>query len=142
MKCVLCDKPVKGLFKQCFQCNKKKSLVINFSDIKNNSECDFINDNVSESIDEKPYKKQSIPKAVKVCLWKNYFNNSLTGICQCCLREPISINNYDASHIMAERKGGETTLDNLKPCCRMCNLSMGTMDMNEFIKKYNLHYGL
>ena len=139
MTCVLCDKPVKGFYKQCFECNKKKSLVIT---IRNNLECDFIDENVIESCDEKPYKKQSIPKTVKVCLWRNYFDNSLSGVCQCCLREPITINNFDASHILAERKGGEATLDNLKPCCRMCNLSMGTMDMNEFIKKYNLHYGL
>ena len=63
-------------------------------------------------------------------------------MCQCCLREHITIGNFHAGHIIAHANGGLTTLDNLTPLCMLCNTSMSTYDLNEFIKKYNLHHGL
>jgi len=63
-------------------------------------------------------------------------------MCQCCLREQITIGNFHAGHIIAHANGGLTTLDNLTCLCMLCNTSMGTYDLNEFIKKYNLHHGL
>ena len=38
--------------------------------------------------------------------------------------------------------GGNVSLNNLKPICRLCNSSMSTMNMNEFIKKYELDSNL
>ncbi len=62
--------------------------------------------------------------------------------CQCCLREEISIGNFHAGHILAHVNGGLSTLDNLVPICMLCNTSMGAYNLNDFIKKYNLHHGL
>jgi hypothetical protein len=108
----------------CYSCNETKSET-------------------SEPETPKPfYIKDVIPRAVKNCLWINYFGDKRIGICACCQREPITINNFHAGHIKSEREGGTTTLDNLAPVCPLCNSSMGTMHMMEFINKYNLHYGL
>ena len=124
--CEKCNKKVKNGFKLCYGCNDSKSEA-----------------SEPETDTPKPfYIKDVIPRAVKNCLWINNFGEKRIGVCACCQREPITINNFHAGHIKSEREGGLTTLDNLAPICPLCNSSMGTMHMMEFINKYNLHYGL
>jgi len=89
-----------------------------------------------------PYKKETIPKTVRNCLWINYFKESREGKCCCCKRETISIGNFHAGHIIAESNGGKTSLDNLRPICMLCNTSMQRSNMDDFITRYNLNYGL
>ena len=128
-----CGKPItKGYFKKCYECNVKDKV-------------DSDDEDTTKNDDVIPYKKMTIPKTVKNCLWINYFGDKRVGVCACCLREPITINNFHAGHIKSEKEfgPGSTTLDNLAPICPLCNLSMGTAHMiDDFIKKYNLHYGL
>ena len=57
----------------------------------------------------------------------------------CCKSSKISQLNFHCGHIISDKKGGEITVDNLRPICNQCNSSMGTMNMNEFIKKHNLY---
>ena len=90
--------------------------------------------------EQQVFKRESIPKCVRNALWINFFKDSRVGMCQCCLREQITIGNFHAGHIKAHINGGLTTLDNLTPICMLCNTSMGPYDLNEFIKKYNLHH--
>jgi len=131
--------------KICPKCNIFK--------IKNNSydvcyTChNFKNDDTSSETDQHPkeqqvYKRESIPKCVRNALWINYFKDSRTGMCQCCLREQITIGNFNCGHIVAHANNGPSSLENLVPICTLCNTSMGKYDLKEFIKKYNLHYGL
>ena len=125
--CEKCNKKVKNGFKMCYACNDSKS------------------DSESEiATPPKPYIKDPIPRAVKNCLWINFFGTSRVGVCACCEREPITINNFHAGHIKSEKEfgPGSVRLDNLAPICPLCNSSMGTMHMEEFITKYNLKYGL
>ena len=121
--CPRCNiKKIKNGYQQCFDCNNKQ-------------------DTLSEP-ETTTYIKEPINKAVKNCLWINFFKDSRVGICQCCLREPITMNNFHAGHVIAEKNGGRTALDNLKPTCALCNLSMRTQNMDEFISRFNLHFGL
>jgi 5-methylcytosine-specific restriction endonuclease McrA len=99
-------------------------------------------DTTSEPDNEREIKREPIPKCVRNALWINFFKNQREGKCQCCLRETISIGNFHAGHIKAHANGGSSSLDNLVPICMLCNTSMGKYDLNEFITKYNLHYGL
>ena len=111
--CEKCDKKIKNGFKMCYSCNDSKSEA-------------------SEPEITKPlYVKDSIPRAVKNCLWINYFGDKRVGVCACCQREPITINNFHAGHIKSEKEfgPGSVTLDNLAPICPLCNSSMGTMHM-------------
>ena len=115
---------IRNTYQQCYQCNLK--------------------DESSSSDQETPEiaKRESIPKTVRNALWINFFKAEREGKCRCCLRETISIGNFHAGHIKAHANGGMPTLDNLVPICMLCNLSCGKHDLNEFIAKYNLHYGL
>ena len=99
-------------------------------------------DTASEPDNERETKREPIPKCVRNALWINYFKNQREGKCQCCLRETISIGNFHAGHVKAHINGGSSSLDNLVPICMLCNTSCGKYDLNEFIIKYNLHYGL
>jgi hypothetical protein len=56
------------------------------------------------------------------------------------LKRTNTIGNFNCGHIVAHANGGETKLNNLVPICTLCNTSMGTYNLNDFIKKYNLHY--
>ena len=86
--CEKCDKKIKNGFKFCYSCNDSKSET-------------------SEPEATKPlYIKDAIPRAVKNCLWINYFGEKRVGDCACCQREPITINNFHAGHIKSEREGG------------------------------------
>jgi len=120
--CLTCNNKVKNSYNYCYDCNKKS-------------------DNTDISVSsETVYKKETIPKTMRNCVWLNYFGSQREGKCKCCLRETISIMNFHCGHIKAEANGGTTTLDNLKPICMLCNTSCGKQDMNEFIKNYNLHW--
>jgi hypothetical protein len=80
--------------------------------------------------------RKSIPKPVKVKVWDEHIGeeNGL-GKCNVCGDE-IKSSNFDCGHIIAARDGGEDIAKNLVPVCRLCNLSMGTDNLNEFREKY------
>ena len=125
-----CGKPItKGYFKKCYECNVKEKI-------------DSDDEEVPKLDDVIPYKKMSIPKTVKNCLWINTYGDSRIGKCKVCLREDVSINSFQACHILAEKNGGSCALDNLMVGCALCNSSMGTANALDFIKIYNLHFGL
>ena len=82
-------------------------------------------------------KKVRIPKAIKTMVWNLYIGSSIAeSTCICCKQERITNREFQCGHVIAEAKGGTQQLSNLRPICAHCNTSMGTQDMNEFIKQY------
>jgi len=51
------------------------------------------------------------------------------------------MNDFHCGHVIAEAKGGETVIENLRPICKKCNLSMGTDNLNDFRKRYGFDRG-
>jgi len=83
------------------------------------------------------YNKKNIPKALKKMVWDKYIGSSIGQTkCLCCKHQNIRQIEFHCGHVIAEANNGKTTLENLRPICAQCNLSMGKMDMKEFIKKY------
>jgi len=81
--------------------------------------------------------KERIPVAVRAAVWNNYVG-SKKGETKCfvgCGRT-ISTFNFQCGHVQAEAKGGKVTIDNLRPICSTCNQSMGTTNMEEFIRRH------
>ena len=60
----------------------------------------------------------------------------MSNKCLCCKKEKIDIRNFHCGHVIAESKGGDLTIKNLRPICAPCNASMGTMSMNDFALTY------
>jgi hypothetical protein len=86
---------------------------------------------------KKESKKERIPAQLKTIVWSKYIGSSIPEAkCYCCKHEQIEIRSFECGHVVAEAKGGKLTLDNLRPICRGCNSSMGTMSMEEFAQKF------
>ena len=83
---------------------------------------------------------RNIPQAVRNAVWLKYMGEVHSGKCYCCKLETISKGVFECGHVISDKNGGKITLDNLRPICSLCNKSMGTRDMNEFIKEYGLGY--
>lgn len=88
--------------------------------------------------DVTPKRKEPIPAAVRNSVWIDYHEDSRVGICFCCKRTKIALDNFECGHVISEKNGGQATIGNLRPICSTCNKSMGTKNMNEFIEKHEL----
>jgi len=83
--------------------------------------------------------RKKIPKAVRKAVWNKYIDNKkLSGLCYVGCGNEIQIDNFELGHVIAFSKGGEDTLDNLRPICLLCNRSMGTQNLEEFRSLYGL----
>jgi hypothetical protein len=82
-------------------------------------------------------RRKKIPKQIKTLVWNEYIGAEFPqGRCYCCKKEKIDQRNYHCGHVIAESKGGDLNMKNLRPICAACNASMGTQSMNEFTKTF------
>ena len=78
-------------------------------------------------------KKKAVPKVVRDLSWNRWIGEDVAKHkCMCCEINEIRMNSFQCGHVIAEANGGKTTVDNLRPICSACNLSMGTENMYEF----------
>ncbi len=81
-------------------------------------------------------KKQTIPKAVREQCWlntigKNYESKCYVKWCQ----NKMNVFDFHVGHDIPESKGGTLDINNLKPICARCNLSMSdNYTIQEWIK--------
>ena len=109
--------------------NTSNNTVININNITNN--------NNNSNNKPKTYKKQQISLALKKCVWNKYIGiENGKSKCLCCNIIDIYQISFHCGHVIAEIKGGETNVSNLRPICQNCNSSMGTMNMDDFMKKF------
>ena len=84
---------------------------------------------------EKKSKKKTIPKHIKTLIWNKYIGEDIIKHkCLCCKKETIKNTDFEAGHVLSVFHGGTNEIDNLRPICRPCNASMGTMHMVEYIQ--------
>ena len=77
--------------------------------------------------------KKQINEALKTSVWTRYIGaDKGTAVCYCCSLARITQREFDTGHVVAEINGGKTHIDNLRPICRKCNLSMGAQNMDVF----------
>ena len=85
-----------------------------------------ITSNVSNSLKKKLWNQ-----------WKTSLNNTEELVlCPCCESEYIAGYDFHAGHKISFKNGGSTSLDNLIPLCSSCNLSMGTMNYEEYKENF------
>jgi len=94
---------------------------------------------VSESSESDPIhiRRKKIPKHIKTLVWNKYIGpDNASADCVSCRTMKISNRSFHCGHVIAESKGGDMTINNLRPICDACNGSMGTRSMNEFTKEF------
>lgn len=94
-----------------------------------------------EKVDEESaplhIRRKNIPKHVKTMVWNVHMGiRNLEAKCFSCRAEKVDARNFQCGHVIAESKGGDMTIKNLRPICQPCNASMGTQSMNEFTMEY------
>ena len=91
---------------------------------------------VTANIKTKIPKKQ-IHESLKTSVWNKYIGQDKgTAPCWVCRFTPITQREFDTGHVIAEINGGATHIDNLRPICRKCNLSMGAQNMETFKERF------
>ena len=92
------------------------------------------NDNKINDKDKKK-KKKPISVTIKRLVWNTHIGEEIgKAKCMCCKVTDITQMSFNCGHIIAEANGGETIVSNLKPICQNCNSSMGTKNMEDFMK--------
>jgi len=83
---------------------------------------------------KKVYKKATIPKALREQVWISNFGKIFQHKCYINWCENIiTVFDFQCGHDTAEKHGGKTVLENLKPICSRCNLSMSSnYNISEF----------
>jgi regulator of replication initiation timing len=82
-----------------------------------------------------PKKKKPISATIKKLVWNTHIGEEIGKTkCLCCNVTDITQMSFNCGHIVAEANGGDTIVSNLKPICQNCNSSMGTKNMNDFMK--------
>lgn len=69
-----------------------------------------------------------------------YFQDSDIGKCYCCAVVICRTTHrgWHAAHVVSVYHGGTDDLDNLRPTCPRCNLSMGVTYLYEYIETNKL----
>jgi hypothetical protein len=86
----------------------------------------------------KKEKTVALRAPVRSRVWRNAYTLPngkcyIENNCYCC-GVLITFENWHAGHIVAQSKGGSNLPENIRPVCASCNLSMGAMDMREFVR--------
>lgn len=146
--CDHCDKYYPNIEEHLTQCeiikknenNELKELVksmheslIELQTIYNQQKFIKFNNISGMVVDVRPRK--TISKVVRRQLWDIYFSNSFTGKCYVCTKN-VDYDNFEAGHIISLAHGGSDYIDNLRVVCKSCNISIGTDNMDDFIKVY------
>jgi hypothetical protein len=102
--------------------------------IKDEKQTKTKNDNKTDDKDKKK-KKKPISATIKRLVWNTHIGEEVgKAKCICCKATDITQLSFNCGHIIAEANGGETIVSNLKPICQNCNSSMGTNNMEYFMK--------
>jgi hypothetical protein len=144
-QCSFCEKKyvdIKGHIRECHTCLWCNDTTIKHMDTHVATCSDYIQwdsgiqSTVQASAQSKK-KKEKIPGHIKTLVWSKYIGSSVPEAkCYCCKHERVEIRSFECGHVIAEAKGGQLTLDNLRPICKGCNSSMGTMSMDEYAQKF------
>ena len=82
-------------------------------------------------------RRKKIPKHIKTLVWNKYMGSDVAQAnCVSCRDTKITNRSFHCGHVIAESKGGDMTINNLRPICDACNGSMGVQSMNEFTKEF------
>jgi len=114
----------------------KKEIMDELQESRNK---DKLNEESTPTINIKtrPYKKCKISYPLKLQVWDTWFGFDVgKANCWCCDKMPILQSLFVCGHVIAESKGGSTTIDNLRPICFPCNSSMRNESMRDFALKH------
>lgn len=95
----------------------------------------------SPGLESKAKRKQAIPSLMRTQVWNRWIGIEKGQVkCPYCQINSITPFFFECGHVLAEAKGGEVSVENLRPICRECNGKMGTQPID--LNKYRLGPGI
>jgi 5-methylcytosine-specific restriction endonuclease McrA len=91
-------------------------------------------ENKNKSNEQTLNKRKKISQKERKLVWEKDFIDKEKGVCKVCNKVEININIFHCGHIISHKNGGETSFENLKPICVLCNNKMGSMNLYEYMK--------
>lgn len=83
--------------------------------------------------------RRSISGMLRKKVWDTYIGQYTQSICFCCNKSPITpftrYHTFHAGHIISNHNGGPTSLENLLPICRDCNMNMSSENWDEYVER-------
>ena len=109
--------------------------------LKNNNFINFFVDSIDTVPDHKfKITKKYISPKIRMCVWNRYFGKNETGSCPLCNNMiRVGKNGFHCGHIKSTMNGGLTEIDNLRPICGDCNINMGGMNWDDYLKKLSTY---
>ena len=81
--------------------------------------------------------RSTIPKAIRETVWYDFVKRPEPVIlCPCCQTVVLTPFTFEAGHIQSRKNGGNDLSINLLPICRLCNMSMSSMNWTNYVKQY------
>ena len=79
----------------------------------------------------------TLRKAVRLHIWESHMGKeSEYGLCSACGKR-ITIEFMHAAHKISIANGGANHVDNLRPCCSSCKLSIGVRNLDELRRAFS-----
>ena len=120
-----------------FTCHCGKSYKTRGWLEKHQEKCKKRNRNV-----DKPKKKKISPE-MRFKVWEKYVGDTISAKCFCCLSADItpftSYKTFQAGHIKSEYNGGDISLENLLPICKICNVHMSTTNWDDYVNSIKMY---
>jgi hypothetical protein len=116
---------MKGWLEKTQKCNNFRLGLIVF-----NNDYSALDNVFDQEMKEEPIREK-ISKQLRNNVWTlncGITNNSMCPFC----KKNMTKDNFHVSHDIPHIKGGESTVENLFPCCSSCNLKMGTNTKVEY----------
>ena len=80
---------------------------------------------IKKIIPKKMQKKSSIPLAIRQQVWLKYIGKKFDNKCNIIwCQNNITVFRFHVGHVIPKSKGGSIEIENLRPICSNCNLSM------------------
>ncbi len=81
--------------------------------------------------------KSNLTKRHYQFVWSRDVGNSKSGKCYVC-RRVITDDNFECGHVISVSNNGSNHVSNLRAVCLPCNRAMGTQNLEEFKKDFDL----
>lgn len=104
-------------------------LILTFEQKWNEDQA--LQDTYNAMFEKKKVKRVNFKECERNKLWVTYFGDKRNlGKCAYC-RCPLHFVDFHMGHVISVQNGGTNDLDNIRPLCSSCNISMGDKNMDE-----------
>lgn len=84
-------------------------------------------------------KRSSISGNLRKKVWEEYVGQRIETKCFCCRTKRITpftyCDTFHAGHIISAYNKGTTSIENLLPICRDCNMNMGSENWDDYVER-------